>query len=148
MKNNGDQKELWYKNGLRFQCQKCGNCCKGEPGYVWVSRKEIENISLSLGLRIEEFARKNLKKVGSKFSLIELSKGDCVMYKEAWGCKIYPVRPKQCSTFPFWPSNLESHEEWTNLKEFCKGIDKGPLYTFSAIQEIAFGCGTGDTPRS
>ena len=115
---------------------------------MWVSRKEIENISLSLGLRIEEFARKNLKKVGSKFSLIELSKGDCVMYKEAWGCKIYPVRPKQCSTFPFWPSNLESHEEWTNLKEFCKGIDKGPLYTFSAIQEIAFGCGTGDTPRS
>jgi Fe-S-cluster containining protein len=132
---NPDKKDLWYKDGLRFQCQRCGNCCRGEPGYVWVNPEEIQNISSYLGLQIEEFARKHLKRVGQRLSLRELPNGDCVMYDG--GCRIYAVRPRQCSTFPFWPSNLASYEAWAGLKRFCKGIDKGPLHTFQTIQEIA-----------
>lgn len=139
------QAGLWYKDGLRFQCQRCGNCCRGEPGYIWVSPGEIKDISLYLGLRVEEFARKYLKKIGRRFSLIELSVGDCVMYEarsgqsESGGCRIYPVRPKQCSTFPFWPNNLKSPEEWASLKKYCNGVDKGTLYPLSAIQQISLG---------
>ncbi len=124
----------WYKNGLHFECQRCGNCCRRGQGYVWVGLKEIMDISLYLGLRTEEFGKKYLRKVGGLFSLKELSSGDCIMYKE--GCAIYPVRPKQCRAFPFWPLNLESPETWRGVQKFCKGIDKGPLYSFSDIQEI------------
>ncbi|MFM7740581.1 MAG: YkgJ family cysteine cluster protein, partial [Planctomycetota bacterium] len=28
--------EPWYKDGLRFQCSQCGDCCTGGAGYVWV----------------------------------------------------------------------------------------------------------------
>ncbi|HHT9154779.1 MAG TPA: YkgJ family cysteine cluster protein [Candidatus Tripitaka sp. YC43] len=136
------QAGLWYKDGLRFQCQRCGNCCRGETGYVWTTPGEIKNIVLYLGLQAEEFARKYLKRIGYRFSLKELSGGDCVMYKAGGGpggCQIYPVRPKQCSTFPFWPDNLKSYEAWASLKKYCNGVDKGPLYPLSAIQQISRG---------
>ena len=32
----------WYKDGLRFQCTGCGDCCTGGPGYVWVNQAEID----------------------------------------------------------------------------------------------------------
>jgi Fe-S-cluster containining protein len=153
MKNH-DKKGLWYKDGLRFQCQRCGNCCRGEPGYIWVSLEEAKNISQYLGLQVEEFTRKHLKKVGKRFSLLELPNGDCIMYKARsegngpGGCKIYPMRPGQCSTFPFWPANLESLEAWTRLETFCKGIDRGRLYTFTDIQKISLGLASVDTYTS
>ena len=28
--------EPWYRDGLRFECTRCGHCCTGAPGYVWV----------------------------------------------------------------------------------------------------------------
>src|SRR5438105_3224904 len=28
--------EPWYQDGLRFSCTRCGHCCTGEPGFVWV----------------------------------------------------------------------------------------------------------------
>jgi Fe-S-cluster containining protein len=30
----------WFKDGLRFECQRCGRCCRGEPGVVWVNKQE------------------------------------------------------------------------------------------------------------
>ena len=27
----------WYRDGLRFECTRCGACCTGAPGYVWVT---------------------------------------------------------------------------------------------------------------
>ena len=34
----------WYADGLRFECTQCGDCCSGEPGYVWVDEDEIESM--------------------------------------------------------------------------------------------------------
>ena len=31
----------WYQQGLKFHCLGCGDCCTGEPGYVWVTKAEI-----------------------------------------------------------------------------------------------------------
>ena len=33
---NADESAPWYRDGLRFTCTRCGNCCTGAPGYVWV----------------------------------------------------------------------------------------------------------------
>ena len=35
----------WYADGLRFACTQCGNCCTGEPGFVWVNDAEIAAIA-------------------------------------------------------------------------------------------------------
>ena len=43
-KNKDNQTILfpWFKEGLKFECQRCGRCCRGEPGVIWVNKKEIE----------------------------------------------------------------------------------------------------------
>ena len=38
----------WYRDGLRFHCTECGNCCTGAPGYVWVNKAEIEELAALL----------------------------------------------------------------------------------------------------
>lgn len=123
----------WYKEGLRFECQRCGRCCRGEPGVVWVNKKEIDKISLFLGIAKNVFAKNSLRSINDRFSLLEYGNGDCIMYDN--GCKIYDVRPCQCRTFPFWKSNLENRSEWEKLKRTCPGVDKGKLHTMKEIDE-------------
>lgn len=123
----------WYKDGLRFECQRCGRCCRGEPGVVWVNKKEIEEISSFLGITKNAFAKNYLRSINDRFSLLEYGNGDCIMYDN--GCKIYDVRPCQCRSFPFWTSNLENRSEWEKLKKTCPGIDTGALRTRKDIEE-------------
>lgn len=123
----------WYKEGLRFECQRCGRCCRGEPGVVWVNKKEIEEISAFLGITKNAFAKNYLRSVNDRVSLVEYGNGDCVMYDN--GCKIYDVRPSQCRSFPFWTSNLEDRSEWEKVKKTCPGIDKGNLHTIKSIED-------------
>jgi hypothetical protein len=52
------------------------------------------------------------------------------------GCAIYDVRPTQCRTWPFWPSNLRSPDDWNRAAQKCPGINKGKLYTFDEIEKI------------
>ena len=47
MHSTGD--DAWYRGGLRFSCTQCGKCCSGAPGYVWVTKDEIEQIAAFLG---------------------------------------------------------------------------------------------------
>src|SRR5262249_1390597 len=37
--------EPWYQDGLRFECTRCGKCCSGFPGFVWVSEAELQAIA-------------------------------------------------------------------------------------------------------
>lgn len=128
-------RRAWYAGGLRFRCRRCGNCCRGEPGYIWINQQEMQVTAKYLSLSLEEFGVGYLRKVGRRYSLLEYPQGDCIMYSQ--GCSIYTVRPRQCRTFPFWPSNLRSKEAWEALKEFCPGVDKGPLYTLVKIERLS-----------
>ncbi len=126
------QKNLWYKDGLKFECQRCGNCCRGEPGVVWITKRETKNISLSMGVSTDLFTRNYVRLINGRISLLEHGNGDCAMYDN--GCKIYETRPRQCKTFPFWNSNLKNKTEWHEQKKTCPGIGKGKLHT---VEEIA-----------
>lgn len=131
-------KRAWFKDGLRFKCNGCGVCCGGEPGVIWVNEEEIIKISDYLKMPVDQFAKKFLRKIVKRYSLIELHNGDCVMFDN--GCKIYPVRPYQCKSFPFWLQNLETQEKWEALKDECPGIDKEKLYTLEEINDIISNC--------
>lgn len=52
------------------------------------------------------------------------------------GCAVYDVRPMQCRTWPFWPHNLQSPDDWNAAAKKCSGINKGKLYTFDEIEKI------------
>lgn len=127
----------WYKNGLRFECTGCGQCCTGAPGYVWIDEKEIAEMAKFLKISEEEFVRKYTRKKGERLSLKEHPTNyDCVFLKDK-RCQVYGARPRQCRVFPWWPENLESKEAWKEAKKRCEGIDaeNAPLITLHQIQQ-------------
>jgi Fe-S-cluster containining protein len=122
------KEQPWFKDGLRFQCTQCGDCCTGAPGYVWVNQEEIEALAREIGLAPDEFERKYVRRVGIRRSLVEFSNGDCVFFDgEKRKCTVYTARPRQCRTWPFWHSNVRSPEDWEHTCQVCPGSGTGPL---------------------
>lgn len=130
------EQKPWYKDGVRFKCTGCGKCCTGAPGYVWVNEEEIEKIAAYLNITKQEFSMRFLRKVNGGYSLVEYKKNhDCVFLKEN-KCSIYPVRPTQCKTYPYWPFHMHSKENWEAAAKECEGIsDEAPIVTFEEIEE-------------
>jgi uncharacterized protein len=107
--------EPWYKDGLRFECTRCGKCCSGFPGFVWVNDAEMQAIAEFLGEPLGEVL------------------GHCIFYDKEKGCTIYPVRPRQCRTWPFWESNVRTAKAWERTQTLCPGSGKGELFTEEEI---------------
>ena len=117
----------WYADGLRFACTQCGDCCTGDPGFVWVTPDELEAIAKFLGRPLTEVRDLYSRSARGKRTLREKSNGDCVFFERGKGCTVYPVRPAQCRTWPVWESNVETPEEWQKTCEKCPGSGQGEL---------------------
>lgn len=128
--------EPWYSEGLEFECTGCGECCTGGPGYCWVTEEECGEIAAYLKISVKELGRKYLRTVHGRLSLTERSKNyDCV-FLENKRCTIYPVRPKQCRTYPWWPEVLKDKKSWEEEAIRCEGIRCGAQkVSFEKIQE-------------
>jgi len=123
----------WYADGLRFACTRCGRCCTG-LGYVWLSERRIREIAEFLGISVERFTRRYVRRVDNRLSLVEKEHADCFFWEGERGCTIYPVRPLQCRTFPFWPEHLESPDAWRDLAAEVPGIGRGRRFGDSEIR--------------
>ena len=142
----GSRRKVWYKDGLRFQCQRCGGCCSGAPGYVQMTADEAQVMARELGLELEEFRQRYirtelspswyLKEVPSEYGL------DCVMLirdpepPHLTSCRVHTCRPRQCQSWPFWPSNLSEQKAWAAQARQCPGFDQGPLFSAGQIESI------------
>jgi len=129
----------WYRKGLSFECLQCGNCCSGEPGYVWVTAAERRQIAKALGVALEDLAPKHIRRVGFRYSLTERPNGDCIFLRrngQRAGCEIYQVRPRQCRTWPFWKINLRSPDHWAAAATLCAGMNRGTFHDAGRIEEI------------
>jgi len=125
--------EPWYRDGLRFECTRCGNCCTGAPGVVWVTNEEVEDIAAHCGEQLAQVHALYTRPFGKGRSLREKANGDCIFYDRTQGCTIYPVRPRQCRTWPFWDSNVETEAAWQRTCEHCPGAGKGELIPVEEI---------------
>jgi len=127
----------WYHDGLRFACTECGDCCVGEPGFVWVNKEEIETLAAELKLEVSQFEQMYVRRIGIRKSLKELSNGDCVFFdKKKRACIVYGVRPRQCRTWPFWNSNLRTPKSWESTRKACPGCGKGRLHRLGRIEQL------------
>lgn len=153
LSNDNDQ-DSWYREGLSFTCTQCGNCCTGGPGYVWISPVEIGRLAEFLHLTADEVVERYCRKIDGRFSLTERRNHgnyDCIFLREEPAtrtvdgqtirttrrtCSIYPVRPLQCRTWPFWDSTLASSDSWKHGTSRCPGINQGRKYTFKQIETI------------
>ncbi len=133
----------WYEEGLSFSCTQCGNCCTGPAGYVWFSDDEADAIAKHLGIDRSTFLRRYTHRIDNRRSLNEHQTEhglDCVFLSRTEDgkaqCGIYPVRPTQCRTWPFWPENLKKPENWRRAANTCPGIDHGRFYPIEEIRII------------
>ncbi len=128
----------WYAEGLKFACTRCGNCCSGAPGYMWVGPEESRAIARHLGLSVEQFEQAHTRRAGRRQSLLELPDGDCeFLVRQADGrtlCAIHPARPVQCRTWPFWKSNVASARAWERSARSCPGMNHGKHHPLEVIQ--------------
>lgn len=122
---------------LPFDCTACGKCCR-TVGNVYMDPEEIvaasKYVNISTNQFIESYADKVIdvdkdtlssnrrkdqpnipwitvkNKVSSKDGLPACEFLDL----ETNYCKIYEVRPIQCSTYPFWSNILASKANWND----------------------------------
>lgn len=128
----------WYHGGLRFQCTQCGNCCTGSPGYVWVDDADLRDMAEHLDKPIGELRLLHTRPAQGRVSLTEYANGDCTFFDpQTRRCRVYPVRPKQCRTWPFWQSNLADPEAWRRTQSTCPGAGQGDFVPVEAIERLA-----------
>ena len=125
--------EPWFEEGLRFRCTRCGHCCTGTPGYVWVDDAELAALADFRGESVEELTGLYTRLAKRGRTLREKDNGDCVFYDRDAGCTVYSVRPRQCRTWPFWESNVASPEAWQRTCQVCPGSGKGELISAEEI---------------
>lgn len=95
-----------------------------------------------LGVDEQTFFQRYTKQILGRRSLAEVKiksgQYDCVfLQRDDAGkamCGIYPVRPTQCRTWPFWDSNLKSPRDWRQAAQTCPGMQQGG--NFVPIEEI------------
>ena len=123
----------------RFECQRCLYCCSKEPGYVFLSKSDVKGLSSFFALSEEEFIDIYCRKIDYGFyymvSLKEKDNYDCIFLSPS-GCKVYPVRPHQCGTYPFWKGICDSEVSWKEEMTRCPGIGKGRVYSKKEIDEL------------
>jgi hypothetical protein len=128
----------WYHKGLRFNCTQCGNCCRnhGEYAYVYLTEGDLRAIPAYLGLSRRVFRKRYCVREGG-WTVLRMDQPACPFLGEDNRCGIYPVRPKQCATWPFWEENLERATWSGSVKECCPGIDQGDLVPADEVDRIA-----------
>ena len=121
---------------VHFKCQAgCSSCCTTNGGTVAISENDIKRISGYLKISVPEFEKKYTRRIGSQSALTDKDENACI-FLEKHKCLIYPVRPGQCKTFPFWPQNLKSEKRWHIIMDECPGIGTGKAFSRNDIEEI------------
>ncbi|MBX7103049.1 MAG: YkgJ family cysteine cluster protein [Gemmataceae bacterium] len=123
----------WYAAGLAFTCTRCGNCCTGAPGFVWLSDAEVSSLAGACGLPDDQFEQVYTRAVGGRISLREKANGDCVFFESGTGCTVYDARPTQCRTWPFWEKTAGTPEAWVRTQTGCPGAGHGTLISAEEI---------------
>jgi Fe-S-cluster containining protein len=132
-------KVTFYSQGLAFSCQKCSACCRGGPGYVFLTESDVTVLSRAKGIPIPDFLDEFCRVIqfGDEFhySLREKRNYDCVFWDD--GCLVYGARPIQCRTYPYWSKILSGPESWKEESKYCPGIGKGdPLSEADIIGKL------------
>lgn len=115
---------------FRFECHRCGHCCSGGEGHVWLEDGECERIAAALELPLEAFVARHTRRVldprdgRSRLALRESASGGgrCTLLEGRNICTAYTARPRHCAEFPFWNSVLEEPSAFEAARATCPGI--------------------------
>ncbi len=127
---------FYLEHPIRFQCTGCGKCCTGnQEAYVEVSAKEQHKIQTFLNISPAWFRRRYLSRFDDGEIAVAMdTKGRCPFLNKDDRCRIYPVRPMQCRTYPYWDEVLGSSRSWNREAQYCEGIHRGPVVAIRKIK--------------
>ncbi len=131
-------RSVWFRDGLRFSCVKCGACCRDddEESFVFLYEGEPRRMAKALGLDEGEFLRKYVAGVDG-FATLRNSGKECILLSPGGTCSLYGARPLQCRAWPFWPEYIKKRSLWqSSVACKCPGAGRGRLHTASKITAI------------
>ncbi len=109
-------------NTEKFQCQRCGGCCKGEST-VSLSQEEIERIARYLGLSGENFLEKYAVRKDINRIEMKVFQGYCIFFDQHQKiCLIHSVKPEKCKEWPFVYAFFQDRENFEIIKNSCPGL--------------------------
>jgi Fe-S-cluster containining protein len=131
----------FYADGLQFSCRKCSDCCRLDPGYVFLSQQDADRLAFAAGLSYINFIEVYCRWVPcgdgrELLSLKEKTNFDCILWGDG-GCGFYEERPLQCKTFPFWKSSLSNKDTWDSQASTCPGMNNGELHCKEEIESTS-----------
>lgn len=131
----------FYKDGLRFSCKHCSRCCGTSPGFVYLSKRDLQYLCDFFKLSVKEFVERYCRWAdyyGGKtvLALCEQENYNCILWNN--GCTAYKARPVQCSTYPFWTWMIEDEKTWNECAKDCPGINNGNLHSAAEILGRSF----------
>jgi uncharacterized protein len=136
--NETTSNEKFYVDGLRFECTQCSNCCRHEPGYVFLAESDLVKIQKATGLSqpqaLDTYCRRVNVGITERISLKEKENYDCIFWNDS-GCEIYTQRPLQCRSYPFWSGIVMSKESWEREGKRCPGINNGKRFSRKSIDK-------------
>jgi len=129
--------DVFYKDGLHFECQRCSYCCGHSPGFVYLSKRDLmtlcEHFKMSVADFVSTYCRWADYYYGTQvLALIEKKNYDCILWNN--GCTAYEARPVQCSTYPFWSWMIADEKTWNECAAECPGMNKGRVWPLEEIE--------------
>jgi len=129
----------FYAAGLRFSCERCSSCCRHESGFVYLSENDLSRLAQATKMEYTAFIQTWCRWVDfewgyQRLSLKEKANCDCIFWNA--GCTVYPARPLQCRTFPFWDAVVCSLQSWETAGRGCPGINHGDVHTREEIERF------------
>lgn len=102
-----------------FRCRRCGACCRIRDGIVRVSPEEIARIAAHLGMDEQTFIDRETELAPDRRGLVlkNRSDGACAYLTDDNHCRINPVKPGKCRTFPFAWTNADSATVCPGLRQ-------------------------------
>ncbi|HPH03330.1 MAG TPA: YkgJ family cysteine cluster protein [Spirochaetota bacterium] len=118
-------RSLWgLRRGMAFGCKRCGQCCSW-PGMVFFTREERSAAAQHLGMSERAFSSAyHLGQTGENEWVVHAPRG-CPLLGQNKECAIYPVRPLQCASYPFWRSKLGTPAARRAYLRECPGAGRG-----------------------
>ena len=110
-----------------FECHRCGHCCSGGSGYVWVEETELEDLAGAMEMETGAFSERYLRRVadprtGAERLSLREEGGRCALLVGTNQCSVYTARPEHCRQFPYWPRVLEDEDSFEQARSTCPGI--------------------------
>ncbi len=122
---------LKYPEGLKFECTRCGRCCRERA--ILLLPEDVERLSAAYGLDPEEFAEP-VEGLDPYTHKMKKRNGACVFYRDG-ECTVYPHRPLACRFYPFALLPFEGEYVFI-LLEKCPGVGRGNTLGREFFEEL------------